>query len=186
MKIITTFLIFLYLINFEITLSQEISTNNCFNSAGIKASNISGYGIYYNRKLSDNLNIQFNGLIYYYQNKSNNIEQKIFNYDIGFEIQRNVFIGNNYRYYLLAGAFYYRDDDKKDGNDNLIQIINHSFNIGIGFVGEYQYNRLIFSFDIGYKYFEDNLETTINNNLSFPELKRVTKIGAGIGAGFIF
>ena len=165
---------------------QENKLENYSNSVGIKSSNISGYGIYYNRKLSEEFKIQFMGLIYYYFNSENNEEHKNLNYDFGIEIQRDIYKNNNFRVYILGGAYYYFDDDKVEGFGNKIFKINNSFNIGVGLALEYSFKRFIFSFDIGYKYFEDNKEITENDKITYPVLERVTKIGAGIGIGFVF
>jgi hypothetical protein len=165
---------------------QDNSIENFSNSIGIKSSNISGYGIYYNRKLSEEFKVQFMGLIYYYYNAEDNTEHKNLNYDFGFEIQRDISKITNFRVYILAGAYYYFDDDKLEDKVKKVYKINNSFNVGVGLAFEYSLKRFIFSFDIGYKFFEDRKEITENDKKPYPVLERVTKIGAGIGIGFIF
>jgi hypothetical protein len=166
--------------------SQETSMDSLDNSIGLKASNISGYGFYYNRRISDDYKLQVMGLIYYYYNEANKEIHKIFNYDIGLELQRDIYRSSNFRTFMLAGAYYYFDDDHLDGviNDNITT--KHSYNVGVGLAGEYMFRRFLISFDLGYKFFEDRLEIKENANAPYPELKRVTKVGAGIGIGFMF
>ena len=125
------------------------------------------------------------GLAYYLYGLKNNIEHRNFNYDFGLEIQRNIYYSNNFRMYILAGGYYYLDDDRKQGNGNKLNIINHSYNVGVGISGEYYYKRFVLSLYLGYKFYEDRLETTENEN-QYPAINRVTKIGAGAGLGFMF
>lgn len=166
--------------------SQDSTFGNFNNSFGLKASNISGYGFYYNRKLNDDYKIQAMGLIYYLFSDNNNEKHTNFNYDIGLEIQRNIFYTTNTRVYILAGGFYYFDDDLVENPTNKTKMVNHSFNFGVGIAGEYYYYRFVLSIDLGYKFFEDRIVITENDNYSHPELYRVTKIGGGIGIGFMF
>ncbi len=158
------------------------------NAIGAKLSNISGYGIYYNRRITDNINIQLMGLIYYYFKKDEIEEHNNLNYDIGIEFQNNFFRSHNFRMYFLAGAYYYFDDDETIYSTSSSQITNNSFNVGIGVGAEYYYKRFILSVDIGYKYFEDNKVNMYKSKNIFeerPSIHRVTKIGAGIGIGFM-
>jgi hypothetical protein len=165
--------------------AQEDSLGTCKNTIGIKYSNISGYGIYYNREITENFKLQIMGLVYYLYGLKDNIEHKNLNYDIGLEIQRNILKGQSTRLYFLVGAYYYLDDDKYEGNGTKDYKINHSYNVGVGFAGEYYYHRFIISLDVGYKFFEDRWEIT-HDAQQYPEIKRVTKRGLGIGIGFMF
>ena len=166
--------------------SKEFSYKDHSNFIGFKASNISGYGFYYSKCLSENYRLQGMGIIYYYEwSKDEEEKRTIINYDIGIEIQRFIYNGANTRTYILAGGYYYFDDDTKELLDKT-QVINHSYNIGVGLGFEFYYKRLVFNIDLGYKFFEDNLKTYVDGNLQYPELKRTTKVGAGIGVGFMF
>ena len=159
------------------------------NAIGVKLSNISGYGVYYNRKITDNINIQLLGLIYYYFKKESDEENNNLNYDIGIELQNNFLKIHNFRMYVLAGAYYYYDDDETIFKNYTTKLTNNSFNAGIGIGAEYYYKRFILSVDIGYKYFEDNKVRFTKDNKGIvekPSINRVTKIGAGIGFGFMF
>ena len=126
------------------------------------------------------------GLLYYYQYTEEDRERNIINYDIGLEIQRFIYNGKKMRTYILAGGYYYFDDDTKTTTDTKTQVINHSYNVGVGLGFELYYKRLVFNIDFGYKFFEDNLKTSINGVDQYPELKRTTKVGAGLGIGFMF
>lgn len=185
MKVIILTLVFI--ISFTLfAFCKDQSYQDLNNTLGMKASNISGYGIYYNRKLSDNYNLQIMGLAYYlYQKKAGRLHEN-FDYDFGFEIQRNLHISQSFRVYILAGSYYYFDDDYRDNNGKKVKDINNSFNMGVGLACEYYYKRIVVSIDLGYKYFEDNHKITVDDKQSYPELDRVTKIGAGIGFGFMF
>lgn len=182
-KLIIVFLIFTLPLDI---FCQEESYGNLKNTFGIKLSNITGYGLYYNRKLSDNFNIQVIGLVYYLYSKNNGIEHNNLNYEFGLEFQGNIVKSESARVYFLAGAYYFFDDDSREGNGNLNQRINNSINGGIGIAGEYYYKRFILSLEIGYKFYEDRLEIIENNREPYPELSRVMKIGAGVGIGFMF
>lgn len=186
MKIIKIFVVILFLFFTQTIFCQDESYQNFNNTFGLKLSNISGYGLYYNRKISDNFKIQVVGLVYYLYSLNNGIEHKNLNYEIGLEIQRKIVSGENGRIYFLAGAYYFFDDDSREGNGYLDKKINNSFNTGIGLAGEYYYKRFILSLELGYKFYEDRLEITNNNQVPYPELRREMKIGAGIGIGFMF
>ncbi|MBS1536827.1 MAG: hypothetical protein JST20_03660 [Bacteroidetes bacterium] len=168
--------------------SQEKTFDSLYNAVGLKMSNISGYGFYYNRKVSDRVRLQAMGLIYYYynQSKSDNEIHKNFNYDFGFEIQQDIYQSPSFRMFLLAGSYYYYDDDSKEKSTQSLLSINNSFNVGVGLSGEYLYKRFVISFDIGYKFFEDNIVITEDSKRTYPVLKRTTKLGAGLGVGFMF
>lgn len=170
---------------FSACYTQTAQNNEFKNYAGIKASNISGYGLYYSRNVSDNYRLQVMGLVYYYEYAKEEESEKIFNYDLGLEAQRNIYISENSRTYLLFGGYYYYDDDT-DKNIDEVNSVNNSYNIGIGLGFEFEYKRIVYNLDIGYKFFEDNIDTYINGDFSYDELKRVTKLGAGVGIGFMF
>ncbi|MDA3885511.1 MAG: hypothetical protein PF638_07965 [Candidatus Delongbacteria bacterium] len=165
--------------------SKEFSYKNYSNFIGTKASNISGYGIYYSKSISENYRLQGMGIVYYYELSKENEKRTIINYDIGLELQRFIYNGKKMRSYILAGGYYYFDDDTETFTDKT-QVINHSYNIGVGLGFEFYYKKLVFNIDLGYKFFEDNLKTYINDVYEYPELERTTKIGAGIGVGFMF
>lgn len=167
--------------------SQKLNYGtDVFNSAGLKASNISGYGIYYSRKMGHDLRLQFMGIAYYYERTKSGETRTIINYDIGLELHRYIYRSEKTGVFWLAGGYYYNDDDTDDGPDLKTQSITNSYNIGTGLGVEFYRGHFIYNFDIGYKFFEDDIDTFIDGDFSYNELKRVTKLGAGIGIGFLF
>ena len=166
------------------------------NTFGLKASNISGYGFAYTRNLSENFNIQVLGL-YYYQHsdkflglvaydEENNGVSTIRNYNIGVEIQRDLYQGEYSRFYFLFGGYYYMDNDEYLSDIEFEDVLTHSYNVGIGFGVNFFYKRFVLSCDVGYKFYEDRKEVSGTGVDPHPELIRLTKIGGGIGVGFIF
>ncbi len=181
--------------------SDDFSTsdNNLKNKYGLKASNISGYGLFYNRKVSQNFYLQFNGLVYYldYAHESGEITTTVLNYDFGIEIQRDILKYDNFRFYILAGTYYFYDEETNitriENNSNTEkekeEIFIHSYNIGLGTGFEYYfYKRVFVTVELGYKFYEDNIRTLSNSEESNDsiELERITKIGASIGIGYTF
>lgn len=164
---------------------QEMSFSDYDNCLGVKYSNISGYGIYYTRDISENYKVQVMGLAYYLYSLSEGIEHKNFNWDLGLEIQRNLVSTQNFRLFFVVGGYYYFDDDKKKSESVNLSIENHSFNVGMGLSGEFYYKRFVVNLYLGYKYYQDKLKTT-DKDKQYPELKSVTKLGAGLGVGFMF
>ena len=179
----------------------NFNKDNHKNKYGLKASNISGYGLFYNRRLSQNYYLQANGLVYYldYDEDDGETTTTIFNYDFGLEIQRNILITDKFRFYFLAGGYYFYDDrtdiTKLDDNSPNFsetekeEIKINSYNIGIGAGFEYYfYKRAFVIIEIGYKFYEDKIKTLIDGEepQDSPELERITKIGASIGIGYTF
>lgn len=175
------------LILFSVILPSDMESKTGYkNSAGLKASNISGYGLYYSRKLGQDFRLQLMGVAYYYERTKSEDTRTIINYDIGIELHRYVYKTGSTGVFWLAGGYYYNDDDTDDGPDLKTQSITNSYNIGTGLGVEFYHGHFIYNFDIGYKFFEDDIDTFKNGDFSYNELKRVTKIGAGIGTGFLF
>ncbi len=156
------------------------------NSSGLKASNISGYGLYYSRILGNDFRIQFMGVAYYYERTKSGETRTIINYDIGAEFHRYIYRSEKTGVYWLIGGYYYNDDDTDGRQDKKTVSITNSYNIGTGISFEFHTGRIIYNIDLGYKFFEDDIDTFIDGDFSYNELKRVTKIGAGIGIGFLF
>jgi hypothetical protein len=166
--------------------ADEVKYNDYSNSFGLKASNISGYGFYFNKKITDDFNLQVMGLAYYLFNQKENDKYTNFNYDIGLEFQRNMFRGRSSRAYLLAGAYYYYDDVLDKTSQINTTVVNHSFNVGVGVGYEIYYKRFVLGIDLGYKFFEDNKEITEIDKPTYPKMERMTNVGVGVGIGFTF
>lgn len=171
----------------ELCLSQVHEREMYNNTIGLKNSNISGYGFYYNRAVTDDFRLQVMSLFFYYYRLADNEEHKNMNYAIGLEAQHNISKNEKFRLYMLVGLYYYFDDDLKtiDGVDKTL-MLNKSMNTGVGLALEYYFKRFIFSAEVGYKFYQDNKEITKNDNPPFPVRIRETKLAAGIGVGFVF
>jgi hypothetical protein len=167
-------------------LSNDYPFDSLNNAIGLKASNISGYGFYYNRKISSNIRLQFMGLTYYYFKDSEEENRTIFDYDFGLEIQQDIYRTSFFRIFILGGAYYFYNHDNNEKKFSDKEVTTNSYNAGIGLSSEFLYKRFLLSFDLGYKFFEDRFVIKENNGIPYPELKRVTKVGAGIGVGFLF
>lgn len=168
------------------TLSLSAAAEEKQNFLGMKASNISGYGIYYARTFMDNYRIKGIGFSYYFQSDKNNDSRTIFNYDAGLELQRFIHRSGNMRVYILAGAYYYSDTDTEKTPENENKSVTDSYNTGVGIGVELIRGRATFSFETGYKYYKDDIDIYTDGKLTGFERKRTTKLGGGISIGFMF
>jgi hypothetical protein len=175
----------LYIALFLFLCSNTLNAEEYNKYFGVKASNLTGYGIYLARDITDTFRAQTMGIVYYYEKTESDNSESVFNYDIGLEFQKEIYKWKNSRTYILFGGYYYYDEDIKDYEDK-ISVINNSYNLGVGLGLEFSHKRIVYNFDIGYKFFEDDIDTVKNGKLTFDELERVTKIGAGAGIGFMF
>jgi hypothetical protein len=157
------------------------------NTLGLKNSNISGYGFYYNRAITNDFRLQAMSLFFYYYRLADNEEHKNMNYSFGLEMQQNISKDDKFRLYFLAGIYYYFDDDVLSikGADKTV-MENMSLNTGVGIALEYYFKRFVFSAEVGYKFYQDNKEITVNDNNPYPIRNMETKLGGGIGVGFVF
>jgi hypothetical protein len=126
------------------------------------------------------------GLTYYYFKDSEEENRTIFDYDFGLEIQQDIYRTSFFRIFILGGAYYFYNHDNNEKKFSDKEVTTNSYNAGIGLSSEFLYKRFLLSFDLGYKFFEDRFVIKENNGIPYPELKRVTKVGAGIGVGFLF
>jgi hypothetical protein len=165
---------------------SEINRDSTNNSFGARLSNLTGYGIFYNRKINEDIHLQMNGLIYYYVKENSDSKRTNLNYSIGAEIQQNIFKSPQMRSYILAGAYYYFDDDETQSQLSFESTTNNSYNVGVGIALEYFFNRFVLSFELGYKIFEDNIEHKLSPTIYYPERERTSKIGGGLSVGFTF
>ncbi len=194
-SIVIVLITILLVIPNDLNSQESVSFDENFrNKFGLKASNISGYGLFYNRKLSQNYYLQVNGLIYLldYEEGDEDKSTTIYNYDFGLEFQRNIFYNENFRSYILAGAYYFYDVETNEINNSeeKEEIITNSYNIGIGVGVEYYfYKKMFFTVELGYKFYEDRIATLLDDTIvpiESPILERVTKVGASIGIGILF
>ncbi len=182
-------IIFLCLATLYCGYSQEETHLDYNNTIGIKLSNISGYGIYFNRSITNNFNIQIKGLVYYYMRQEEKKERVNYNYDVGLEFQYNFLNDKFFRFYFLAGTYYYFDSDENKYTDLIDLQTNNSYNYGIGVGIEYFFKRFVISVDLGYKYYNDNKvfkTEKAGSIIEYPLEENVTKVAGGIGIGFVF
>lgn len=168
------------------TISVRKTSNLYDNSVGVKYSNFSGYGIVYSRRLFDDYVISISGVAIYYEfqkwkdmSKEQLVEDQhdvIMNF--GLELQRNLFVSNNTRVYMLLGGQFINDDNRQmdDGSKKII----YSAAFGFGFEWFVE-EQISFYLNMGYKYDEISKEEYLQ-----PSLERKTGIGFGIGFVYHF
>lgn len=151
---------------------------------GLKASNLAGYGVFYGYKPSSEWKLQATGMYYLFDSELGNVRHQITNYTIGLEIQKDIVQKTDQRVYLMAGCYYYKDDDQEIDQTPL-RVKNNSYNYGLGIGYEYFFHRITLGAEVGYKLYTDRIIKT-ENNTEMPEFERESKLGAGINLGFIF
>jgi len=152
---------------------------------GMKASNIAGYGIFYGFKPLPDLRLQASGIYYLFDSELGDKRHKITNYTIGLELQKDIVQQDNFRVYVMGGGYYYYDHDEEVDEDPFL-VNNNSYNYGVGIGYEYFFRRVTLGAEIGYKLYNDHLNSSRNNIEQPQELIKETKLGAGITIGFIF
>lgn len=152
---------------------------------GMKASNISGYGMLYGYKITPDTKLQLTGIYYLLDSDNGNVQYQINNYTLGLEFQKDIIQQNKQHVYLMAGAYYYHDDDQTI-NDNPKHIIKDSYNLGYGVGYEYFFQRVALGVEIGYKLFKDYSKEKEGEQGWIEVYEKESKIGAGLSIGFIF
>lgn len=152
---------------------------------GIKASNLSGYGAFYGFKPADEWRLQATGIYYMLDRDILKERRLISNYSVGLEIQKDIIQEDKYRYYLMAGGYYYHDNDETRGR-TLLHIIKDSRNAGLGIGYERFFHRVTLGVEAGYKFYWDTSREQEGAGEWLPVLERVTKLGAGLNLGFVF
>lgn len=173
-----------YLLIFVAVLSAEPGYLKYNQAFGIKASNLAGYGVFYGYKPSADIKLQATGMYYLFDSELGDARHKITNYTIGLEIQKDIMQKSDQRVYLMAGCYYYRDDDQEIDLTPL-RVKNNSYNYGLGIGYEYFFHRVTLGAELGYKLYTDRIIKT-ENSIEMPEFEREAKLGAGINLGFIF
>jgi len=152
---------------------------------GFKASNISGYGAFYGWKPTDDLRLQTTGIYYLFDHKFQEERRVITDYSIGLELQKDIIQEIDHRYYLMAGGYYYYDNDETK-SDAPFHAIKNSLNCGLGIGYEYFFKRVTLGLELGYKFYSDKSREKTGDAGWIPVSEKVTKIGAGLNLGFIF
>ncbi|MDD3046026.1 MAG: hypothetical protein PHF33_11270 [Candidatus Delongbacteria bacterium] len=163
------------------------------NSIGVKFSNISGYGLSFSRRLFDNYNVKFGGIVFYDEyvkgHKDSILEDsKNINYDYGIELQRDIFKNESKRIYALGGIFFSKTQNtEKTRNytgilytdtDDEYDKVTGGIGVGIEFVTK---RRLSFNIDIGYRF-----EHSDGKESGIPVKENNTKVGLGIGISYLY
>lgn len=133
-------LIFFFLILPKTVLAFEnINQNQIYtfdslnqNKIGVSASIISGIGLSFNNKMSDNFAIELTGLIYSNQWFTNKKYDGIISYIFGFEFQYFLLFNHEYEFYCAIGTgMMYDAEIENMKNKSIYQI--KSFGFGLGF-----------------------------------------------------
>ncbi len=149
-------------------------------SFGVIFANLTGYGLYFNQRLTENWYFKLNGVIYYYEWRQSSEKITKFNYDYGFEFQRDFRHTRISRAFILAGAYHTVDDYyEKKSSELKRKFRDYSAGIGLGL--EFYYRRYCYGFTAGYKYF-DKLGRVNGTRELFKRLQ----MGVGVSAGIIF
>jgi hypothetical protein len=148
-------------------------------------SNISGYGLYWDAYRSDRSVLRPTGFFYLFQSNRFGTEQRNLNYEVGMEAQHHLIHRAERSLFLMAGAYYYFDDDARGDDSDAWRKILHSFSTGFGIGLEKKRNRLLLSFHLGIKAFWDR--ATITAAGSEPTKERIwhLKEGGGFSIGFV-
>ncbi len=152
---------------------------------GIKASNLSGYGAFYGYKPTDKLRIQATGIYYLFDSKFQNERHVITDYTLGLEIQKDIIQELTHRFYLMAGGYYYYDNDEAKSKIPF-HVIKDSYNCGLGIGYEYFFGRVTLGLELGYKLYRDKSKEKEGDKEWIPVSEKVSKLGAGLNLGFIF
>lgn len=187
--------------------SPNDTPNSYYNSIGIRASNISGSGISYSRKLTDNFSFGVQGIAFYDEhirgdeNESGDYknEDKTVFYNYGLELRRDFYRTEASRVFALAGIYRSHETHKNAYNRFNSMTEDYYFDIsenksetstggGIGLGVEFTF-RKIFSFNVefGYKYEgSEGWEWDFSNNKKEPYNSKTTTLGMGAGLSFHF
>ncbi len=176
--------------------SQEDNANTDYqprNSIGVKFSNISGYGLSFSKRLFDNYNVKFCGIVFYDEYvkgfKDSLLEDsKNINYDYGIELQRDVFKSESTRVYALGGIFVSKSQDREKersytglmitNTDDDFDKLTGGIGVGVEFVTK---KKLAFNIDIGYRF-----EHSDGKESGIPVEENNTMVGLGIGISYLY
>ncbi len=211
-KILTAILFILINVNINQVYSQSNLTNEdaslvvtkkeiLNNKLGFAASMISGYGLSYEYNLSPAYTLEFTGSIYGEGGKknSNNISSSYLVSTLGLELQKNMFVNSDSRFYILTSASLWIDNNTNPNNYYAINSITTqdnqtSFVAGLGLGWEINIaKRIIMNLEGGYsyksyKYYGTDLAyDNINNIYSSIDYNRSAyRFGFGVACGIYY
>ncbi len=174
----------------------KIEEQKFSNVVGIRYSNISGYGPYYERYFFEHYSIKITGLLYYYEyveGEEPNViqdDRNIF-YNGGIQFKRDLLKLKNFNAYALIGASYMNDHDRE--TDNSSYGTSHDTKtdklvggLGIGVAATFK-NRFVIELEAGYKLI-NKIHTVGDDPVEFNSSNDVNKsqFGFSLGAGFLF
>lgn len=154
---------------------------------GMTASNISGYGLYYQTQLTPTFYVKGSGLFYIFERSLAEVKESQLNYDVGLEIQNDLVVYPNRRIYALVGGYYFFDKtaEKELEKVNKSKAL-HSRSVGLGVGVMYDYKRIAVNFDMGYKYYWDTASIKEHGKAAVPEFVQQLKLGGGVSLGYQF
>jgi len=157
--------------------NQEEIFKDYDNKFGFTASQITGYGLSYQRHISNGFRIEINGSYFTSDDLRYSRESFVKNYTyytIGLELQKELYKENNSKVFFFIGVGYFYDyeerNDKFGPSSDDIRIYEKLYQTyktiaaGIGLNFQYTLSRfLIFDFDVAYYHdrkFEDYYDST--------------------------
>lgn len=159
------------------------------NRIGLVYSNLSGYGVYYQRSFLKEYAVRATAFARYYEyilgpeDKPLESERNSY-YNLGLDFQRNIINDNRYRVFAIAAAGYMEDNNKPRSADDEIQ--KTTIAEGVGFGAEF-YFLIRCSSDISLLYsYDDSAEKHSVDPDRNNSITRRTKLGvsASVGVGF--
>ncbi len=170
---------------------------------GLTASSTSGSGIYYRAALSQNMQVKVAGFIYF--NESSNTgtryyygNDNYFIYNVGAELQRNIYASRNTRFYALAGVNYLYDRSSNNSyyfdpfdnsnpyaDKNIYKTIRGGIGAGFEFVA---WKHLSMNFEGSFDLHNTDTQYIPGNPTVQPSTgyERGVGLGGGIGIGYTF
>jgi len=170
-----------------------------YNQMSIRFSNISGYGLAYQRNLFFGLALRFTGWAQFNDYKEYDDDQvykltenTVFN--LGVDIQKNIITENRYRVYgFAAGGYGMRKETQDELNTDTGEYERDHENIdknvkglGLGLGFEYKFKYVALDLGLGYKYeIEDQNDIYLNGGLKDTR-SRQTGLGVTTGINILF
>lgn len=157
---------------------------------GATASNISGYGIYYQVALNEKIAVRAILLGYLLMRSIEDTRFTNYNADIGFELQTTLRQLKYTRFYTLVGTYYYYDYEEEETGINADKTDDkrrlHSVSGGAGLGIEQRFGSVLIHVHGGYKLFYDQADISGSKRVNGKETIVHLKPGGGLGLGFAF